>query len=477
MFVPRKLQKRTHPNRKAQSSAQVTDANFEASHSQLLSNNDGEQADQGRSSSSNTSSNAPARLPEASPAESAKLDRLVEFLFARLSPLYLALAAQEERQQPGPYPYTELVRLVTRPSSATNSRYAAPMTHLARILDLISGLATRCKSISLLLQAMGVMQEGAAAGWLVLHQDRFQIEWSLPFVRVLHRLSAGADASLSESLAPLLLYIEGVPPCFKTRAQAAAYVVGLLRKGTDHSRGAAVLSVLKPIFVERHLMADVDGLPSASALEERWISGRGFFLLSCADTVELLCSMYKWDSADRKAASGSPIRCLSWTGWEELKRLDLDEQQHAKAERITTANVGNGDDSTDPKPMTEESWYRGTILLLPLPAQAGSQRTITLPSFSAASELTPAVLSRQLKPQLEKRVPESVSYIHTLSSAASVAIRTSHRKRAAQLLSHFPELAPMEDHEEHEYWTKLPDKVRLTAKKRILALDQQLSSP
>ena len=91
--------------------------------------------------------------------EAAKLDRLVDFLFVRLSPLYLALAQFEEQGNISNGPCSELVTSITSSYAAHQhtSKNKAPgddhpscsKTHLARLLNLVPGLATRCKSIGL----------------------------------------------------------------------------------------------------------------------------------------------------------------------------------------------------------------------------------------------------------------------------------------------------------------------------------------
>lgn len=197
-----------------------------------------------------------------------------------------------------------------------------------------------------------------------------------------------------------------------------------------------------------------------------------------------------------------PIRCLSWTGWVEMKQsyLDWQRRRQRKSERSSSQDVtqerreprrpdddeaANGNaqpaaptsSAAPDATQKQDAWYRGTMLLLSLPPAAKS--TLIPPPFSTASELTPSLLNRHLKPQLEQRVSESISYMHTYASpsahAATVAIRTAHPTYAAQLATHIPALTPMPQAEEDVYWSTLPLKVRTAAHNRFLALNRTLS--
>ncbi len=196
-----------------------------------------------------------------------------------------------------------------------------------------------------------------------------------------------------------------------------------------------------------------------------------------------------------------PIRCLSWSGWVEMRQSYLDWQRRRQQEidarslkdvtherqevrRQDDDGAVNGHDlpavttwsAAPDATQKEDIWYRGTILLLSLPPPLDT--TLTTPPFSTASELTPSFLNRHLKPQLEQRVSESISYIHTYAppsssstaGAAMVAIRTAHSTYASQLIGGIPALMRMPEAEEDAYWSNLPLKVRTAAHSRILAL-------
>lgn len=529
MFLPRKLQKRAHSKgttstaSPAPTAAETTEESHGTSpdcssiNADTTSTSYCEDGDQTQRSSSQITSTSSTSAPQATATTStevAKLERLVEFLFVRLSPPYLVLAAREERKQSGNGPCSDLVSTITAsvPSGNSDSTDKSPESttqqgsriHLARMLSSIPGLATRCKSISLLSEAIEAMQEGAAVGWFTLHKDTFQLEWSTKYIKIVQQLHTAAtkivaEDRLSAALAPHLVYIESIPPRFRSRSQAASYIGTLLKE-------AAVLAVLEPASVDRQLMAG-KSRPPVSRLEEKWISGRGFFLLDSPTQVEELCSKYRWNLAERMPASQSangtektePIRCLSWPKWVEMKKLYLEQQQRSRQrppspEQDDIAEDSNGKrkhisppnserlDTEEDEADSNANWYRGTILLLPLMPSLPSGSSLNLPSYSE-SNLTPALFNRHLKPQLEKQVPESISYINILPSHPAnesktvAAIRTSHPKYATQLLSRFPELQRMDQAGEEQYWAELPAKVRTAAQNRILSLDRKLNPP
>lgn len=470
MFLPRKLQKRKHAGR---SSAQADGASGSkaAVHEARDDDVDGpksageavlrDDAGTDRSTSASTSTNEHSQAQASSPApssttETAKLDRLVEFLYTRLSPL----APQQSQQS-----LSDLFRTTT----TQNQTPTLHTTHLARLLTCIPGLATRCKSITLLAQALHTLASGAARNWFTLHRETFLVEWSGGYVRAVRDL-----ASLnSEGLAPLLVYVESIPPRVRTRAQAASYLHGAMG-----GSGVMVLAVLEPGVVDL-AMAGSEG---EWRVDGGWTSGRAFFVLDGPEGVDALCRAYPWELEKRSDAKGEPIRCLSWDGWREMREVYLRQLQHGQlaASNGDAARVDGTDhrepakrNPTDADVDSTAPWYRGTILVLPL---ATTSAALPLPTFTR-SQLTPAFLNRHLKPQLEQRVPESVSYIHPLPPADSfnsdtkVAIRTAHASLATRLLTHFPDLVPMVAAQEDAYWTALPEKTRTAARRRALALD------
>lgn len=99
---------------------------------------------------------------------------------------------------------------------------------------------------------------------------------------------------------------------------------------------------------------------------------------------------------------------------------------------------------------------------------------LDLPTCTAL-DCTPNFWNHYLKPHLEKRVPESIAYIHTVSPS-QVAIRTAHPSYAKRLKAHFASLTLLDAAEEDKYWAELEPKVKTLAKNRILALDDKLSS-
>ena len=518
MFLPRKLQKRRRQTSQPATlaSGQTIKADAETCPSPALPQGqvDGQVQPASPSASvhdhddrsSATSSQAPTAPAErtAPPAvepsaEAAKLERLGEFLFLRLSPLWLALSALEERDRPGSQVCSELIANIKSTSTTAQNdstdevlasgKQQGATIHLARLLNLVPGLATRCKSISLLSDALEALQSGPAAGWFVLHKPQFQLQWSNTYTdlaRVLHRAVSPhpQPESLAAALAPRLVYIESIPPRIRSRSHAATYLVHLTRSLDTTEDGAAVLTVLEPGLVDQSLTGS--STPAASTLEERWISGRGFFLLDSPERVETLCRTYEWDLAGRlDTQKREPIRCLSWTDWTEMKTLYLGQQQRARSERSasrkrTLEAVDEASDNAqhsirNRSPPTgtaldNDDWWRGTILRLPLALLADA--TLTLPAYNSLSELTPASLNRHLKPQLERHVPESIAYIHLdTAERQAVTIRTSHRRLAMRLLAHFAELEAMSEPDERTYWSALPAKVRAAAQKRILTLD------
>ncbi len=154
--------------------------------------------------------------------------------------------------------------------------------------------------------------------------------------------------------------------------------------------------------------------------------------------------------------------------------IRVDRREWSASPRTISLDSGNT--------LEEVDWYKGTILLLHLPPSSDPGSILKLPAFSP-SDLTPAFFNRHLKPQLEKIVPESISYINTLTTSSSsqssdsaivVAIRTAHPTYAAQLASRFPELSKMNEEGEQRYWSDLPAKVRTAAQNRVIVLDRKL---
>ncbi|SPO31599.1 uncharacterized protein UTRI_06373_B [Ustilago trichophora] len=536
MFLPRKLQKRAHPSRTAQSSQDR--AKIAAAAKSKTSSTEGDnhietslsasspglddhhELSAVSSQNSSAAAHHEAQKTTASSAEAAKLDRLVEFLFLRLSPLSLALYSHEERHQRGTTPKTDLIANIisaieAQPEGRSTKEHhdaagRTPSIHFARLLNLIPGLATRCKSISLLSQALQAMRDGPAAAWFTLHADKFQLEWLPTYTHITRQLHTAIGSRLQKSslmdlTLPRLVYIESIPPRIRTRSHAASYLINLINSLTATNDNAAILAVLEPSLVDRHLMAESSSSPSAAALEDRWISGRGVFLLDSPKSVESLCRTYQWHLADRVLATDAPqkkqqpIRCLDWAKWIEMKQLYLEQQQQQLTRQRSedpadssvrcnsqwvTSNADKTAESIErkrpssPTPIHNhsDSWFLGTILTLNL--LHPKPTTLAIPSFTSTSELTPTFFNRHLKPQLEKPVPESISYIHTLpiDNETVVAIRTSHRHLATRLLCNFPELRRMHEAEEQTYWTELPIKVRTAAHNRILALDYKFTS-
>lgn len=526
MFLPRKLQKRTHssrttPHGSAEALPEVTPKDEDSVKPQSIADADkSAPVDQATPSGSTSDGNYahPVAFSEESvddqyatqsSAGTIDLEGLVEFLYIQLSPLTLALGAVEERRKAGSGPYSDLIANITTEERGLGddkgkAKDCGSTTHLARLLVLIPGLSTRCKSIIKLSYALAVLRAGPAAGWFNIHIKEYQVEWSQPFSRAVNNLLKATEvSSLLATLAPLLIYVESVPPRYQTRARANDYIAGLVRglitlddmdnlcDGLPHSgANRFVMGVLEPSVVERQLMTKSSATLSASSiLDKRWISGRGFFLLDSQESVEILCAYRKWELAERVRSHESPIRCLSWAGWVEMKKLYLEEQQRARGDLEDVQ--GKRKRSTSPavtvaqsgSPFGDEEWFRGTMLLLDLPLEPKTPHCIRLPLASSIPDLTPTFFSRHLKPQLEKQVAESVSYIHVLSSFPSsqrsdviVAIRTTHSSRATQLLAHFPELTMMDADEEEKYWADLPVKVCTAAKDKMLALDRKLST-
>ncbi|KAF6767195.1 hypothetical protein PSEUBRA_003159 [Kalmanozyma brasiliensis GHG001] len=527
MFLPRKLQKRSQNGRtiKQRSASVATELSVrddgdarEDRGSVRFGSTPGSTQDASSPELTGRHQDVASQPASRSISETGKLDRLVDFLFLRLSPLSLVLSARGQANRG--LSLAELVRGIigdAKHPEADGSKPAvsaeASNVHLARLLSSLPGLNSRCKSISLLAEALHEAQKGPAAGWFTVHHDTFQLEWSPSFVGRLRELSIAAEsaATLSTSIAPLLIYIESIPPRIRTRAQASSYLAELLRSSCEGPEHGMVLNVLEPSLVDGQLMSGMDTLASAS-LEGKWISGRGFFLLNSPAHVNSLCKKYEWDLALRgrstkrsEQGQESPIRCLSWTGWVEMRQSYLDWQRRAQQdnERDSSAATAAEDDASlsqgdvgathDHNGITssavvpdldaskdEDHWYRGTILLLRLPPPSNS--TLIIPPFSSASDLTPAFLNRHLKPQLEQHVPESISYIHVHNPDSSsstddltVAIRTAHPTYATKLTTHFPALLRMDAPAEDAYWSALPPKVRSSAHSRFLALDRTLS--
>ncbi|GAC76307.1 hypothetical protein PANT_20c00052 [Moesziomyces antarcticus T-34] len=404
MFVPRKLQKRTHHGR-AQTRTDEHDQDACAPQ---------------------THDTPAAHSVE---VDAGKLERLVGFLHAVLDPLHVAFAARDEAHTlPTSTPWSDLAAAIAARSSGI---------HLARLLQLVPGLATRCKSISLLAEALTTCKTRAAAGWYGL--DAFRVTWSDGYAEIVRDLVAASD--VAEALGPRLVYIEHIPPTVRTRPQATEYVARLLKAGAD----AGVFGVLEPAVVQHALMAD-----KTAELGGRWVSGRGFFVLD-ARSVEYLCDAYPWDLAQR-SHKGEPLRCLSWSQWERLHAMYA---AHQLAQQPAAPSV-----------KVEDKWWRGTMLLLRLPVREGCL------SVPEGGDRTVGFWNRHLKPQLERHVPESIAYMHTHHDA--VAIRTAHPAYATQLLAHFPQLHRMPPSDEDDQWCQLPAKVHNAAHTRLLTLDHKL---
>lgn len=370
MFVPRKLQKRTHPGRKVHSGSDSSsvdhiDGSRISDTRQCVARITGSDAPspppaslptQETASSNFTSAEAvelEAQTAFGSLAEAGKLERLVEFLFLRLSPLSLALAAFQEMDRPHEHAYSDLIANITSTLAPSQCRNSSPTLeaaekpsriHLARLLHLLPGLASRSKSISRLSEALHLVQQGPAAGWFALHRADFHLEWSPAYIALTQRLQGLAEPTLHGALGPLLVYVESIPPRIQTRSQAASYLSALVRQLADSTHSAAVFSVLEPRLIDTKLTAVAPRTLPAAVLEERWISGRAFFLLDSPLRVAALCDKFPWH-LDRHVAAlvpskgpQEPIRCLSWTGWLELKELYLKHRQGIEC-RITAEDA------------------------------------------------------------------------------------------------------------------------------------------
>ncbi|KAJ9475900.1 hypothetical protein PHBOTO_005972 [Pseudozyma hubeiensis] len=529
MFLPRKLQKRSHAGRATAPIAKKTAA--EDPNDKVIevleSPQKGQQSSLLHNSPSTDRSDtrvgaSPSPPPKSCRAsvETAKLDRLVDFLYMRLSPLALTPSQTKhppDGRDPEHTPQQGYSKKELNTSSDQPSKERKPATiHLARLLTLLPGLDTRCKSITLLLEALHTLAAGAAANWFVVHEDTFVLEWLPPYIRFKDLISTSCSPSLiSPQLASLLVYAESIPPRMRTRAQAAAYLHSLmLADRADQTCSGIVVGVFEPSIVDRYLMTGRNEMLSASLLEEKWTSGRAFFLLNSSDHVSSLCSKYSWHFSDRAANQEKrdrtkliggpfePIRCLSWGGWVEMREQYCKQQELIK-ERAQTASSRHCEpkgklDSThanavqdrrkrkstgDPSGGTQSGkWYRGTILLLSLHPSPRTSDALIVPPFSEASQVTPEWLNRHLKPQLEQRVPESISYIHshqsasTVSAVVQVAIRTAHPLLANQLLTHFSELKSMDETAEDQYWSEMPDKPRTSALNRLRRISAKLNS-
>ncbi|SPO30443.1 uncharacterized protein UTRI_06373 [Ustilago trichophora] len=540
MFLPRKLQKRARSNSVTQTSQarqKIAAANTSKISSTERDNDirtetvasspeDDHEPSAISSQASSTAGQYEAQGTRATLTEAAKVDRLVEFLYLRLSPLWLALHSLEEHHQRGTTPCSDLVAHITSPmepesedSPNKERSHEAKRTstiHLARILNLLPGLPTRCKSISLLSQALQAMQDGPAAGWFTLHAEKFQLEWSSTYSHITHQLridigSRLQNSSLVELMSHRLVYIESIPPRIRTRSHAAAYLVNLINNLTHTLDNAAVLAVLEPSLVDRQLMAEPFSIPSAAVLEDRWISGRGFFLLDSPESVDLLCHTYHWNLADRVAATDAPqnkqepIRCLDWTHWIEMKQLYLQQQQQQhkphKSESLpdssitrhpqcittntnkTLANINRKPPSspTSSSPhLPKDNWFLGTILILDMVHLRSINPNIPF-FFTTTTTTTSSNLewNQLVKSHLEKLVPESISYIHSSldlqGGSDKIVIRTSHRICAEKLILVFPLLRYMDQGQEQIYWSCLPRKVQTAAYNRMIALDNQLA--
>ncbi|SJX66347.1 uncharacterized protein SRS1_16668 [Sporisorium reilianum f. sp. reilianum] len=427
MFLPRKLQKRSHPGRNAQSSGAGSAANGANQDVGQAKSEAVERVAAAVSSSSACTPQVEASSSAPSKAEADTLDRLVEFLYMRLSPL--SLAAHHTA-----HTHDDLYTALLHPPEQHDDRSAKPhTTHLARLHTLVPGLATRCPSIALLAHALQTLAAGPAPNWYTLHHRQFVVEWSRDYM---HTLSTHRD---SAALAPLLVYVESMPPRIRTRTHAASYVNGLMQQAT-------VEAVLEPSVVDRCF-----GSRWTRVVEGQWTSGRAFVLVSTREGVERLCSAYPWDV---RRARAEPIRCLSWPAWVEMRELYRAQQQHPAP-------------PLDVTPPANHPWHRGTILLLPLPAT----HPLTLPP----TPHTPLRLNTHLKPQLEQHVPESIAYIHALTTN-EIAVRTAHAALAARLRTAFPQLTRMDAAQEDAYWSGLPDKTRAAARRRAQALDDTLAN-
>ena len=105
---------------------------------------------------------------------------------------------------------------------------------------------------------------------------------------------------------------------------------------------------------------------------------------------------------------------------------------------------------------------------------------LAVPPFDSPSQITTAFLNQHLKPRLEQRVPEAVSYIHprqlpsasfsSVEGTVEVVIRTAHPSFADQLLTQFHQLRRMDELAEDRYWSDMPDKPRSRAFGRMCRL-------
>ncbi|TKY87512.1 hypothetical protein EX895_003526 [Sporisorium graminicola] len=507
MFLPRKLQKRTHAGRTTPSNAAAYAAQQFDQHITEPQSDGGTAQQQAAAISTpcGSSSKHTASQGQASPsasdskAEAAKLDRLVDFLFVRLSPLGLRMSHSDQshggRQPSDDDLYSVLLKSSQRLRNGHNAnndedekRSGTPVTiHLARLRTLLPGLATRCKSIELLSQALQVLTHSSAANWLVLHHQAFSVEFSAAYIRVL----GGTECLNSATLAPLLVYVESIPPRIRTRKQAASYLHSLVSSNApDPSDAGMVLAVVEPGTADRCMMSGREAGLAGSIMDGKWTSGRAFFVLSSHEHVEALCRVYAWHLSRRSpgpasasASASEPIRCLSWCAWVEMRDLYRRQQASVRRPPLDPPAPRDGGERTPavsdhapPDVDPAEPWYRGTILLFPLPLTPGSTALASLlpPAPFTPAQLTQAFLNRRLKPQLEQRVPESISYIHpqrpTGADAMTVVIRTAHPTLAARLVHHFPHLAPMENAQEDTYWASLPEKTRNAAQRRALTL-------
>ncbi|CDU24292.1 uncharacterized protein SPSC_03363 [Sporisorium scitamineum] len=470
MFLPRKLQKRTHAGRSAQSDAVSSVAQQAKRDVAQLKPSDEiaqQEATAANSSSAWTSTYAtpqaesPSPTPNSKP-ETAKLDRLVEFLYTQLSPLVAPLTHHTDQSTPNHL----------FPASPQN-RPPTPI-HLARLLTHLPHLATRCKSIHLLSQALHILlthntttaaAAAAAGNWFVLHRDAFCLEWSPRYMRVVSEVGCVDGVGLGK----LLVYVEAIPARVRTRVEAAGYLNGLLMgEGEGEGEGGMVLGVMEPGVVEGWMMGGQGVGLVGSMLGGKWTSGRGFFVLDSCKHVEVLCRTYSWDLSQRPNVKPlEPIRCLSWSEWVTMRKL------YHRRQKLMRPSPSD----TQPQPDHTNSQPDSSLTLLPEPAHSNCYRgTILL--LLPFPHLAPALLNRHLKPQLEKRVAESISYIHpfpttnadSATTTSTIVIRTAHPILAAQLLLHFPELTRMQPDQEDSYWSTLPRKTRHSARRRVLTL-------
>lgn len=548
MFLPRKLQKRSNASRTThQNTAQPavygsTDHVVEVdpdvgSNNKAQALEDSTLIDLQNNTFIGQSSVSPLQS-QRSTAEAAKLDRLVDFLYMRLSPLNSSASdlnqSEEEKKSIAELDRSILINAeALREPDEVSLYYTTPFrarkpatVHLARLLVLVPRLATRCKSISLLNDALQLLAQRSAVNWFVVHSHACLLEWLPPYIRFKNSVSTFSSPSVwSLQLAPLLVYVESLPPRVRTRSEAAAYLYQTMCCHSHDYPGfqnsGIIVSVLEPSIVDQHLMTSHNSSLPASILEGKWTSGRAFFLLNSEQHVRDLCRTHPWDFFARAAVKAEhkriklihdpfePIRCLSWADWVDMKEQYSTYKELVKeaiqTQSSTQDDVQSNVDRTSigaravhderKKQYTTDfsknhngsgratecnKWYRGSILLLSLQSTPDASAALAVPPFDSPSQITTAFLNQHLKPRLEQRVPEAVSYIHprqlpsasfsSVEGTVEVVIRTAHPSFADQLLTQFHQLRRMDELAEDRYWSDMPDKPRSRAFGRMCRL-------